>query len=115
MRGERGSVLLQVLVVAAVAGVICAAILRARLQPAMAAAGAVNAVTDDLSAQSAINRVNEVWIRNGSCSSDPAVGVSCSGSGCSCTCAVAGAAAVTSVPYGGACSLTASNPRGTIQ
>lgn len=110
MRGERGSVLLHVLVVAALAGVICATILHSRYQPAITAANAVNAVTGDLSAQSAINRVNEVWIRNGTCSSDATVGVGCSGSGCSCTCTVTGAATVTSVANGGACSLTATAP-----
>jgi hypothetical protein len=113
MRSERGSILAQVLVTTVVASLLCASILRARLQPALTTAGAVDRVRDDLGAQAAVNRVTEVWTRMGVCRTDGGAGVRCSGSGCDCSCvldsAEAGvpAAIVTSVPAGGACRLTA--------
>ena len=106
----RGSALMQVLVVAVVAGLICASILRARLQPALAAAKAIQRVSDDAVEQAALNRVQQVWMAAGSCASDAAAGVVCSGAGCSCTCTVAGLASVTAVPSGGACTLTVAPP-----
>jgi hypothetical protein len=104
---RRGSVLLQVLVASVVGGLICASIMRARLQPAMTVANAVLRVQNDVGEQGALNRVQQVWMAaDASCTSDPAAGVSCRGSGCSCTCAVAGLGTVTAAPSGGACALT---------
>jgi hypothetical protein len=107
---ERGSALLQLLVAAAVAGVICASIMRARLQPAMTVANAIQLVENDAAEQAALNRVQQVWMAQGSCASDATAGVGCSGSGCSCTCAVAGLGTVTAAPSGGACALTVTTP-----
>lgn len=107
---ERGSALMQVLVTAVVAGLICASILRARLQPALAAANAIQHVQNDAAEQGALNRVQQVWMSGGSCSSDASAGVSCSGFGCSCTCAVAGLGTVTAASSGGACALTVTPP-----
>jgi hypothetical protein len=106
----RGSALLQVLVMTAVAGLICASILSARLQPALAGANAVGRVADDLAQQAAINRVTEVWARAGRCASDASAGVDCGASvgSCRCTCAVAGGVTVTSVANGEACAIAAS-------
>jgi hypothetical protein len=110
MNKERGSVLLQVLVMATLTGIICATVLRARFQPALTAQSAVSGVSNDLSAQTSLNRVNEVWARSGSCSSDANMGVACSGSGCSCVCTVSGAADVISAPNGNYCAMTVSMP-----
>ena len=108
---RRGSALLEVLIMAAVAGLICASVMRARLQPALAAASAVSRVVNDAAEQAAINRVQQVWMAKGSCKSDAAAGVSCGGgSGCSCTCAVSGLGTVTAAAYGGACALTVTTP-----
>lgn len=107
---EPGSALLQVLVAAAVAGLICASIMRVRLQPALTAANAIQRVENDAAEQGALNRVQQVWMAGGSCASDATAGVSCGGSGCSCTCAVAGLGTVTAVPRGGACALTVTTP-----
>lgn len=113
MRAERGSILAQVLITSAVASLMCAAILRARLQPALTTAGAVDRVRDDLAAQGAVNRVTEVWSRLGACSSDLDSGVRCGGAGCICSCVLepaqpeAAATTVTSVESGGACRLSA--------
>lgn len=107
---ERGSALMQVLVVAVVAGLICANILHARLQPALAAANAISRVENDAVEQAALNRVQQVWMAGGSCASDAAAGVSCTGSGCSCSCAVAGLGTVAAAPSGGACALTVTLP-----
>lgn len=121
MKGARGSILAQVLILSAVASLMCAAILRSRLQPALTAAGAVDRVRDDLAASAAVNRVTEVWARLGSCASDSREGVSCAGFGCDCVCAVSdpgpGAdlnpvsggppATVTSASSGEACRLSA--------
>lgn len=104
-RGRRGGVLLQVLVTAAIAGLLCASMMHSRFQPALSAANAVTRVQDDLAGQAAIARVQQVWMAGGSCSSDAAAGVACSGSGCACECAVAGVT-VTSTANGGACALT---------
>ena len=102
----RGSALLQVLVLVVVAGLICASIMRARLQPALAAANAVQRVADDAAEQGALERVRQVWMAGGSCSSAAAAGVSCSGAGCSCSCTVAGLGRVSAAPSGGACALS---------
>lgn len=99
--------MLEVLVVAAVAALIAASIIRSRLQPALTAAGQVQIVRDDLSGQGALARVRQVWMSGGTCSSSASAGVVCSGSGCSCSCTVAGLGSVASVRKGGACSLTA--------
>ncbi|MFI5344811.1 MAG: hypothetical protein ACHQ51_00405 [Elusimicrobiota bacterium] len=113
MTGERGSILAQVLITSAIASLLCASILRARLQPALTVAGAVDRVRDDLAAQAAVNRVTEVWTRLGVCKTDGDAGVRCSGSGCDCSCVLdpaergAAAGTVTSVSSGGACRLTA--------
>lgn len=111
---RRGSALLQVMIAALVAGLICATVMRVRLQPAMAAAQAVRRVQDDGAGQGAINRVIQVWMQTGSCSSDTAAGVDCGGgSGCTCTCMVAalGNVVVTSQPgAGGACALSVAVP-----
>lgn len=103
-RERRGSVLAQVLVLAVVGALIAASIIKARLQPAMAVTLAGQSLKDDLSAQSAVNRLQEVWSRLGTCSSDAAAGVLCSGAGCSCTCEL-GAASVTATPRDGTCVL----------
>jgi len=120
MRSERGSVLLQVLVLAVVASVMCATILRASFQPALTAAAGVQRISSGLGAQAGVNRVNEVWARLGACESDLTAGVRCTtlipGSVCSCSCSVSPtasggpAATVTSFPSGGACALTAASP-----
>ena len=115
MKDARGSILAQVLIMTAVASLMCASILRSRLQPALVTAGAVDRVRDDLAAQAAVNRVNEVWSRLGSCATDADAGVRCGGSGCDCVCTIApaqadaAAATVTSSasPPGGVCLLTA--------
>ena len=109
---ERGSALLQVLIVAIVAAIICTSIIHTRLQPALTAANAVQRVQNDTAEQAALNRVQQVWMAAGSCASDATAGVSCSGSGsgCSCTCAVAGLGTVTALPSGGACALTVTTP-----
>lgn len=88
---ERGSVLGQVLVLAAVAGLMCATMLRARLQPALTAARATDRVQGDLLAQAAVNRVTAVWSYTGTCGSSPKDGVTCVGEGCDCRCRVASA------------------------
>jgi hypothetical protein len=120
MRGERGAVLLQVLVMAMVASLMCATILRATFQPALTAAAGVERISSGLGAQAGVNRVNEVWARLGVCTSDPTAGVQClargSASSCACSCSVlptasgGPAATVTSSPSGGACALTAVSP-----
>lgn len=107
MKAERGSVLVHVLVMGLLGLSICAAIMQSRMQPAVTTANFVNRIKDDLSEQSAINRVTEVWARQDSCSSDASVGVGCSGSGCDCSCTVTGAAGVSSLSSGGACVLSA--------
>lgn len=115
MRGERGAVLAQVLVLAVVACLLCASLLRARMQPALDVARVRDRLADDLAAQGAINRVEEVWTRVGVCASDGLAGVECFGSGAACDCACnvrpfangAPAARVVSAPLGGSCSLTA--------
>ncbi|HEX4047481.1 MAG TPA: hypothetical protein VH309_06585 [Elusimicrobiota bacterium] len=90
MRNARGSILLEVLLMSVVASLMCAEILRARLQPALTAAGGVERVSTGLGAQAALNRVTAVWARLGTCQSDPGAGVVCSGpgTGCECSCAV---------------------------
>jgi hypothetical protein len=113
MRNRRGSVLLEVLMMAVVASIMCATILRARLQPALTAASGIERVSSGLAAQAAVNRVSEVWGRLGVCASDVKAEVYCSGMGCACSCLVSpGAPAgskviVKSSPSGGACALTA--------
>ena len=113
MKGERGAILLQVLVVAMVAALMCATILRARFQPALTAAAGLERISSGLAAQGAVNRVTEVWSRLGTCTTALGAGVNCSGSGCACTCAVSAtapgayAATVASSPAGGACALKA--------
>ena len=107
---ERGSALLQVLITAVVAGLICASIMRARLQPALTVANAVTRVQNDAVEQAALNRVQQVWMAGGACASDATAAVLCSGSGCSCRCAVAGLGTVTAAPNGGACALTVTTP-----
>ena len=115
MKDERGSILLQVLLMAVVASLMCATILRARLQPALTAASGIERISSGLAAQAAVNRVSEVWARLGVCTSDAKAGIYCSGSGtdCACSCVVSAstpggsAASVKSSPSGGACTLTA--------
>jgi len=115
MRGERGSILAQVLITTAIASLMCASILRSRLQPALVTAGAVDRVRDDLAAQAAVNRVTETWTRLGACASDLSAGVRCGGAGCDCSCELspaqpdAAGASVTSTSSssGGACLLKA--------
>lgn len=110
MRSERGAVLAQVLIFAVTAGLLCASILSARLQPALLSARGSDRVRDDLAAQGAVNRVTGVWTRLGVCASDTSAGVSCGGSGCECNCGVTVAGEttiVTSTTAGGACALTA--------
>lgn len=113
MRGERGAVLAQVLMMAVVASVLCAGILRARMQPALTTERVRARVADDLSAQGALNRVTEVWVRKGVCGSDAAAGVACVGLGCRCSCLVrpftdsARAVTVTARASGRACALSA--------
>lgn len=108
---RRGSVIAQVLVFAAVAGLMCATILHARLQPALVAARAVDRVREDLVAEGTVNRVTAVWSRLGTCASAPAEGVSCTGTGCDCRCSVSAGGdvvgGVVSEPQGGACRFTA--------
>ncbi|MDE2509756.1 MAG: hypothetical protein KGL74_01420 [Elusimicrobia bacterium] len=114
MNGERGSILAQVLITTAIASLLCASILRARLQPALTTAGAVDRIRDDLAEQAAVNRVTEVWTRLGVCKSDGEAGVRCRGAGCDCSCDLDPAqpytagATVASAAAGGACRLTAS-------
>lgn len=107
---DRGSALALALITTAVAGLLCASIMQARLQPALTAANAVQRVENDAAEQGALNRVRQVWMAGGSCASDAAAGVACSGSGCSCTCAVAGLGRVSAAPSGGACALTVTPP-----
>lgn len=106
-RGERGSVLAAVLVLALVGGLIASELVSARLQPSLLAAQRVQRLSDDMAGQAAISRINEVWARLGSCSSDAAEGVSCSGSGCSCTCDSATAVVSVRQGAGGSCVMTA--------
>lgn len=114
MSGRRGSILAQVLILTAVASLMCAAILRSRLQPALTTAGAVDRVQDDLAAQAAVNRVTEVWMRRGACGTDGGAGVLCAGVGCDCACNLLSpetrrrVATVSSTSYRGVCRLTAS-------
>ncbi len=117
MRGERGAVLAQVLMLAVVASLLCASILRARLQPALTTSRVVARVSDDLAAQGAVNRITEVWVRRGTCQTDATNGVYCnrpvSAGPCDCTCAVdpfsgkTPVVTVVSTPFGRACSLAA--------
>ena len=113
MKDESGAILLQVLVATMIASLMCATILRMRLQSALTAAAEVERVSSGLAAQGAVNRVTEVWGRLGTCQSDPSAGVACSGSGCACSCVVSSitpgayAANVASSAFGGACALTA--------
>jgi hypothetical protein len=116
MRNERGSILLPVLLMAVVAAVMCAAVLRAGFQPALTSVSGVERVSSGLAAQAAVNRVTEVWARLDVCASDVAAGVNCSGTGCTCACSVlpaepgGAAATVSSSPSGSACALTAVSP-----
>ena len=105
MRNEKGLILMQVLMLALLVCLICVAMARLRLQPSATAAGFVDDATRDLSAQAALNRLDEVWARSGVCSSDFASGVACSGHGCRCSCDVRGVA-VESVPNGVSCALS---------
>lgn len=116
---QRGSVILYVLLTGLIAAFICSAIVRARLQPALTAANAVKSVQNDTTAQAALNRVQQVWMQGGSCSSDTAAGgpgVACAGAGCSCTCTVTDSATgavlgtVISKANGAACALTVATP-----
>jgi Tfp pilus assembly protein PilX len=108
---NRGAVLVYVLIATVISAIICTTILSTRLQPALTAANAVLRVQNDVSAQAALNRVQQVWMAGGSCASDSSAGVSCSGTGCNCTCAVAGLGTVIALPTsGGACSLTVTSP-----
>ncbi len=105
--GRRGSILAQVLVLVVVGGLIAVGIIQARLQPALLVSESVLRLGDDMKAQDAINRTTEVWSRLGTCSSDAAAGVACTGAGCSCSC-VAATASVSVVPGpGAACVMTA--------
>lgn len=105
MSSPRGSVMIQVLVTALFIAIIATSIVRMRLQPATNAANSVARATEDFGERAALNRLQEVWIRLGSCASDASAGVSCSGSGCSCACTV-GSVSVTATPQGGACALS---------
>ena len=109
---NRGAVLIYVLIASVISAIICTTILRTRLQPALTAANAILRVQNDVSAQAALNRVQQVWMANGSCQGDQSAGVSCSPTGgCNCTCPVAGLGTVISVPgSGGACALTVTSP-----
>ena len=107
---QRGSALMHVLLVTMVVGLICASIMRARLQPALAAANMVEHIQSSAADEAALNRVTQVWMSGGSCSSDATAGVSCSGSGCSCRCTVTGLGSVTAAVSGGACSLSVTFP-----
>jgi hypothetical protein len=107
---ECGSALLQILIMAVVASLICASIIRTRLQPALTAAHSLQRVENDVGTQGALSRVQQVWMAGGPCSSDSTAGVSCTGSGCSCSCTVAGLATVTAAQSGGVCSLTVTPP-----
>lgn len=105
MRNEKGLILMQVLMLALFVCLICVTIARLRLQPAATAAGLVDDASRDLSAQAALNRLNEVWARSGVCSSDGQSGVACSGRLCRCSCGVKGVA-IESTPSGGSCALS---------
>jgi hypothetical protein len=116
MRSERGSILAQVLILTAVASLMCASILRARFQPALTSSRAVERVQDDLTAQAAVNRVTASWIRGGSCATDPRAGILCWGKvPCDCSCEVSSLdtrkkmARVTAKMSAGVCRLTASS------
>jgi hypothetical protein len=87
---RRGSALAQVLILAAVGGLIAARLIQARLQPSMLSALTERRLADDLAGQKAASKVAEVWARDGSCSSDSSAGVTCSGLRCSCRCDVDG-------------------------
>lgn len=109
MTDGRGSVLVQVLVTTVFMAIISASVLRMRMQPAIGAANNVSRVSEDLAVRTALNRINESWSRLGTCASDAAAGLSCSGAGCNCRCTV-GAVVVTVTPQGGACALSAALP-----
>lgn len=109
-KGRRGSVLVQVLVAAVFMAIISASILRMRLQPATNTAGSVARVAEDLAARAALNRLTESWARLGTCASDAAARVACSGVGCDCRCVV-DSVVVTAVPQGGACFLRLVSPQ----
>lgn len=102
MRGERGSVLAYVLVLTVVMGYIAALILSSRLQASQGTANAVRRTEEDLSIQSAANRVAAAWALAGApCASNASLGVSCSGfGGCSCVCTLASGGTVTATPAG---------------
>jgi Tfp pilus assembly protein PilX len=107
---QRGSALVQVMIAAVVVAIICASVIRSRLQPALMTANAAQNVEKDAAEQGALNRVQQVWMAKGSCASDAAAGVSCTGAGCACVCSVANLGTVTAVPSGGACALTVTPP-----
>lgn len=106
MKERRGTALPLVLIVCATAGLLCASLMRARLQATLTAAGTTRRIQDGLAEQAALNRVQQAWMASGSCTSNAAAGISCRGSGCRCACTVTGLAQVTSVPRAGACVLT---------
>jgi len=87
---KRGSILVQVLVGVMLIAAAAISVLRIRIQPALVSARAVARQEEALSANAAINRINESWSRLGVCASDARAGISCTGSGGSCTCAVSG-------------------------
>ena len=106
-RLRRGSVLVMVLVLVVIGGLIAIGLLQSRLQPSLLVAQSVQRLDNDMTAQSAINQVTEVWSRLGTCSSD--TGVACAGAGCACSCVVASApVTIVVVPGPGTtCVLTA--------
>lgn len=106
--GRRGSALAQVLVLAATAAAISASVLRARYQPALTNAAALERLRDDLALQSALHKLNAAWARSGSCASDGSQRLYCQGSGCRCRCVLDGAVDIVSVREGNLCRLTLS-------
>jgi hypothetical protein len=118
---RRGLVLLQVMMLSIITCYLLALILSMLLQPSQQGANVVNGVTSSLSAQAAVNRVQDAWSAAGStCASASDKSVVCSlfssssqsesSSPCACSCTVSGVTVSSAQSAGGACTLTASLP-----
>lgn len=108
MRGRRGVVLLQVLILAIVIGYISALLLRLTLQPAMTTALVVDGVGQRLTASAAYNKAQAAWQVGGVCGSAPGLGVVCTGSAgtCGCDCSMPGPASLHAELDGGTCRVS---------
>lgn len=111
-RGEKGTVLVHVLVTAVIVMIIAAGLMRVILMRYVAQNRFEDSGQNRRSAESAVAQVSAAWAKNGSCTAVPNFGPP-SAAGCSCELDGTGANAgvvVQAVPAGGAMPSWASPP-----